>query len=83
MRGIATVLLVAFFMVAYMVAAPAAVEGVGEFVKDQPVLEQSDIDVIDSMYDSLFMWIPLVVLFGMPVWAIVWYIRKQVIIGRV
>ncbi len=83
MRGVITVVIVAVFMVMYMLFAPAAVEGPGEAIKDTGKLDSSEESIIDSLYDSLFKWIPLVVLGGMTVWAVAWYLREQLIIGRV
>lgn len=83
MRGVIAVFLIAVFLVVYMLGAPAAVEGVGEAVKDQPIISDAQAENIDAFYDSLFMWIPLVLMFGMAAWAVVWYVRQQLIIGRV
>ena len=86
MRGVVTVFVVVVALVAFVLFAPAAIEGVGENVKDHlPDTETGSMGegVIDNLYTSIFVYIPLVMLFGFGVWAVTWYLRRQRTIGRV
>lgn len=65
-----------------MVFAPAMIEGVGEEVKTFDTVDTQGQDTIDDIYTAVFVRIPLVLIFGMGLWGVVWYIRRQRLIGR-
>lgn len=59
-----------------------AVQPVGEHIKDN--YDTSDVNgpsTIDEVYDSVFMWGPVVFVGGMGVWVVRWYFRREAIRG--
>ena len=82
MRGIVMVFVVVVFLIAYMLFAPAAIEGVGESVKEVGDLSESEEANIDAFYTALFVRIPLVAFFGIVAIAAAWYIRRQLTVTR-
>lgn len=86
MRGIATVIMVGFISILlFGVFAPAAVEPIGEFVVDDPTVQDSEIDADgfqQNLYSVLFVWAPLLVLASGVVFAVRWYLKRERITGR-
>lgn len=82
MRGIVMVFILVFMLVAYMLFAPAAIEGVGEAVIDVGDLSASEEANIEAFYTALFIRVPLVAFFGTVAIAAAWYIRRQATIRR-
>lgn len=86
MRGIATVIMVGFISILlFGVFAPAAVEPIGEFVVDDPTVQDSEIDAEgfqQNLYSVLFVWAPLLVLASGVVFAVRWYLKRERITGR-
>ncbi|RAW44062.1 hypothetical protein DQW50_16180 [Halorubrum sp. 48-1-W] len=81
MRGIATVIVVAFSsIVMFGIVAPSILEPVAEiFVQDQAV-QNSQIDAqgfVDSLFNSIFKWAVLVVLGSGVISAVVFYFRRE------
>lgn len=86
MRGIATVIIVGFISILlFGVFAPAAIEPIGEFVVNDPTVQDSAIDADgfqQDLYSVLFVWAPLLVLASGVVFAVRWYLRRERITGR-
>jgi uncharacterized membrane protein YjgN (DUF898 family) len=86
MRGIATVIIVGFVSILlFGVFAPAAVEPIGEFVVNDPTVQDSEIDAKgfqQNLYSVLFVWAPLLVLASGVVFAVRWYLKRERITGR-
>jgi uncharacterized membrane protein YjgN (DUF898 family) len=86
MRGIVTVIIVGFISILlFGVFAPAAVEPIGEFVVNDPTVQDSEIDAKSfqqNLYSVLFVWAPLLVLASGVVFAVRWYLKRERITGR-
>lgn len=82
MRGLVVFFMTVFVVVVMMLVAPPAIEGVGEEVKQFDSVDQQGVDTIDDMYKAVFVWIPMVFVFGFGVWGVAWYIRENRVIGR-
>lgn len=82
MRGVVVFFMTLFAVVVMMLFAPPLLEGVGENVKQFDSVDQQGEDTIDDLYTSIFVWIPMVLVFGFGVWGIAWYIRRNKVIGR-
>lgn len=82
MRGVVTFFMVTFVVVVMMLVGPPVLEGVGEEVKDHPTVDQQGQDTIDDLYTAVFVWIPMVLVFGFGTWGIAWYIRRNRVVGR-
>lgn len=86
MRGIATVIMVGFISILlFGVFAPAAVEPIGDFVVNDPTVQDSEIDADgfqQNLYSVLFVWAPLLVLASAVVFAVRWYLKRERITGR-
>lgn len=86
MKGIATVIIVGFISILlFGVFAPAAVEPIGEFVVNDPTVQDSEIDAKSfqqNLYSVLFVWAPLLVLASGVVFAVRWYLKRERITGR-
>jgi uncharacterized membrane protein YjgN (DUF898 family) len=86
MRGIATVIMVGFISILlFGVFAPAAVEPIGDFVVNDPTVQDSEIDADgfqQNLYSVLFVWAPLLVLASGVVFAVRWYLKRERITGR-
>ena len=79
------VLLVVFSMVMYFMVGIPAIEGVGENVKQYDSIDESfdGSGIIDRIYKAVFMWVPLVFVGGMGVWAVAWYLNRERFSGRI
>jgi len=88
MRGVGTVIAVAFFSILlFGIVAPAVVEPMAQFVLGySPIIEsQLGIDMTaytDNMYSVVFLWAPLIVLGSAVVSAVVWYLRRERVARR-
>jgi len=82
MRGVVDVFLVAASLVAFTIIAPAAIEGVGEFVINTGSLSSAQVETVRSFYEAIFVQIPLVAFFGTVAFAVAWYLRQQSTITR-
>lgn len=86
MRGIATVIVVAFIaVIMFALVAPAIVEPVAEVVLADQAVQDSVIDgdgIVDNMLSSLLVWVPLFVMGSGVVSAVVWYFRKERVSAR-
>lgn len=82
MRGVVVFFMTLFAVVVMMLFAPPVIEGVGENVKTFDSVDQQGQDTINDIYTSVFVWIPMVFVFGFGVWGVAWYIRRNKVIGR-
>lgn len=82
MRGVVVFFLTLFVVVVMMLVGPPVIENVGEEVKTYDSVDQQGKDTIDDLYTSVFVWIPMVLVFGFGVWGVAWYIRRNRVIGR-
>ena len=82
MRGVVVFFMTLFAVVVMMLFAPPLIEGVGEEVKGYESVDQQGQDTINDIYTSVFVWIPMVFVFGFGVWGVAWYIRRNKVIGR-
>lgn len=80
MRAVVVLVVVLFSLAMVQLFASAAVEPVGEEVKDW-VPDKYD-STINSVYDAVFKWSILIFGGGMMVWALRWYIRRERFVGR-
>jgi hypothetical protein len=88
MRGIATVIAVGFVsIILFGIVGPAIVEPVVEtFLSYSGVISTIGIDpqnYTDTMLSVLFVWAPLLVLGAGVASAVVWYLRRERVAGRV
>lgn len=78
MRGVVTIVLVMFTLAIVLLVGVAALEPVGEFAKDRDSIDTvNGSDKIDTTYDVVFKWMPLMLLAGFGVWGVAWYIRRE------
>lgn len=79
MRAVATVIMIALLMIAYFLVGIPAIEGIGEPVKeyDSVDAEFDGSGIIDNIYQSVFLWVPLIFLGGMMIWAVLWYLQRE------
>lgn len=87
MRGIAAVIVTGFIaLLLFGVFVPAVVEPIGEFVVNDPTVQESPVDASgmwNGLGNVLFVWAPLLVLSSSLVWAVRWYLNRERIVGRV
>jgi hypothetical protein len=78
MRGVAYFIGVIFVLGIVVLVGTATVEPVGEFAKDRDSIDSiNGSDKIDTTYDVVFKWMPLMVMGGFGVWAGAWYLRRE------
>lgn len=83
MRGVVVVLIAVFTAALALFVAGATIAPVGDHV-----IEHADTSAIDgestiqSLYDTVFIWVPLVLIGGMALWAVAWYLRRERFVGR-
>lgn len=87
MRGIGVMIITGFIsLLLFGVFAPAALEPIGQFVVNNPTVQNSPIDA-QGMWDGLrrviFIWGPLFVLGAGVVWAVRYYLQRERLVGRV
>jgi hypothetical protein len=88
MRGVGTVIAVAFFsIILFGIIAPAVVEPMAQFVLGYSDVIESQLGMdmaayTDNMYSVVFLWAPLIVLGSGVVSAIVWYTRRERVARR-
>lgn len=88
MRGVGTVIAVAFFsIILFGIVAPAVLEPMAQFVLgySDSINTQLGIDMAaytDNMYAVVFMWAPLIVLGAGVASAVVWYLRRERVARR-
>lgn len=82
MRGVVDVFLVAVFLVAFSIIAPAAIEGVGEFVIATGTLSEAETQTVRAFYSAILVQVPLVAFFGSIAYAVAWYLRRQSTLTR-
>lgn len=80
MRAVIVLIIVIFSLAMVQLFASAAVEPVGEEVKEW--VPESYHSVINDVYDVVFKWSILIFGGGMMVWALRWYIRRERFVGR-
>lgn len=79
-RAVAVVLLVFFTVAITTFVAGVAVEPLGEHIKSYDTIDEGELNgtqVINDTYDALFKWSPLIVMGGMTLWGVVWYVRRE------
>jgi len=86
MRGIATVIVVGFsaLVVFGLVAAPV-LEPIAQFVVQDPAVQESTIDaqgIADGILTSILSWGVVIVLGAGVASAVVWYLRRERVVGR-
>jgi len=86
MRGIGAVIITAFVaLLLFGVFAPAALEPIGQFVVNNPTVQNSAIDaqgIWDGLRRVVFIWAPLFVLASSVVFAVRWYLNRERLVGR-
>lgn len=85
MRGVVVALVVIFSMAMVLFVAGASVEPLGEHIKGYSSIDEGEMQgtsVINDVYDTVFIYSPLIMIFGIPVvWATAWYLRRERFIG--
>lgn len=84
MRGVVVVLITIFVAATAIFVAGAAVEPLGEHIKGYDSIDEgplSGTSVIDTTYDVVFVYAPMIIVFGMLIWAVAWYVRKERFVG--
>ena len=79
-RGVAAALTAIIVMSIVILAIGPVVEGVGEQVKDYDEIDQGELEGtswINSTYDALFIWMPLIVVGGTILGAVAYYWRRE------
>lgn len=80
--GVIRLVSVLMFVTITLWVASAALVPVNEHIKDNFDLSRVNGDsTIDEVYDSVFKWTPLIVSFGMGIWMVRWYLRRESIRG--
>lgn len=83
-RAVVLVAMMIFLAWVYFIVAGAAVDGVGEEIKSQG----DNLDVvdgestIDSVYDSVFKWVPMTFIFGFIVIGAGFVLFRERFVGR-
>ena len=78
MKGFVTLFIMFMFVLVVIgVVGVPALEGVGEGVKDTGMLDSQYEDIIDNIYQAVFVRVPLITIFGMFIFGVVWYFRRQ------
>jgi len=88
MRGVGTVIAVAFFsIILFGIIAPAVVEPMAQFVLGYSGIIDGQLGIdmaayTDNMYSVVFLWAPLIVLGSAVASAVVWYLRRERVARR-
>lgn len=85
MRGVVVVILVIFTAMLVLFVSTAAVEPIGEHFKTYDSIDEGPLEgtsVINSVYDVLFKWVPMIFVFGMITWGVAWALRSEAFVGR-
>lgn len=86
MRGVVVVIMTIFVVMLALFVSVATIEPLGEHVKGYDSIDEGALEgtsVVNSVYDGVFKWLPLITIGGMFVWGLRWYIRKERRRGRV
>jgi len=71
-------LFAAAVLAAFTLFAPAAIEGVGEFVLATGTLSAEQESIVKDLYRAVFIQVPLVAFFGSLAFGVAFYIRRNV-----
>lgn len=85
MRGVVVVVLTVFTALLVMFVGVTAVEPMGEHIKTYDTIDEGPLEgtsVINSVYDALFKWVPMIFVFGMVAWGVAWALRSESYAGR-
>lgn len=78
MRGVSVLLVVIFTLGVVMIVGVAALESVGEHAKQRESLDSiNGTEKINTTYDVVFKWMPLLFIGGFGVWGVAWYLRRE------
>lgn len=78
MRGAVVVLVVVFTLGVALLVGVAALEPIGEFAKDRDSVDSiNGSEKIDTTYDVVFKWMPLMFVSGFGIWGVAWYLRRE------
>lgn len=78
MRGFVVITVTIVVLVVAQLVGSAAVVPLGEHIKSVDGIDNEQDAVIDSVYDVVFKWMPLILGFGMiGGWGVAWYLRKE------
>jgi len=87
MRGIAVVVVTTFIaMIMFGLVAPAALEPIMDVVTSNQAVQDSVIDgagLADGLRNAIFVWGPLITVGFGVVWAVRYYLRRELLTGRV
>lgn len=84
MRGVVVYIVLIMTILLSLFVAVSVIEPVGEHVKGYDEIDEGPLDgtsVINTTYTVLFKWMPLIVLGGMLIWAVRWYLREERFVG--
>jgi len=84
MRGVVVVLITIFVAATAIFVSGAAVEPLGEHIKGYDSIDDGELSgtsVINDVYNVVFKWAPMIIVFGMIGWAVAWYVRKERFVG--
>jgi len=86
MRGVAVAITTGFVaMIMFGMVAPAALEPIMTVVTSNQAVQNSAIDaagLADGLRNSIFVWGPLIVCGFGVVWAVRYYLRRELLTGR-
>lgn len=79
-RGVVVVVTVFFAVAVVTFVGGAAIEPVGEHIKTYDEIDENGLSgtsVINDVYQSVFVWAPLIVMGGISLVGLVFYLRRE------
>jgi hypothetical protein len=79
-RAVVVIITLIFSMAVVTMIAGAALEPLADEVKSYDEIDKGDLNgssVVDSTLTMLLEYAPVVVIGGMTLWGVVWYLRKE------
>lgn len=81
-RAVIVLIISVFVVLLGLMVGIAAIEPVAEEVKSFDSVDSQDSSTIDDVQTAVFEYMPLIVIGGLSLWALRWYLRRERFVGR-